>query len=151
MMKKKLLLVALIMLSVFAADAQVSSPGGYDWRDSSVVPPARMEQHFEFMNNQYNFPAQPRSQWELGIKLGAPTVSGDVDASFLDSDSGFMPEKHWDTYFQLEVSTHMEMLAVLGQHILRCRLFSILPGPGIQTEISTTTTKPVYMNFLCRE
>lgn len=82
MMKKKLLTVALIMLSVFAADAQVSSPGGYDWRDSSVVPPARMEQHFEFMNNQYNFPAQPRSQWELGIKLGAPTVSGDVDASF---------------------------------------------------------------------
>ncbi len=82
MIIKKLLIVALIMLSAFAADAQVSAPGGYDWRDSSVVPPARMQQHFEFMNNQYNFPAQPRSQWELGIKLGAPSVSGDVDASF---------------------------------------------------------------------
>jgi hypothetical protein len=79
---KKLLIVALIMLSAFAADAQVSAPGGYDWRDSSVVPPARMQQHFEFMNNQYNFPAQPRSQWELGVKVGTPTVNGDVDAVF---------------------------------------------------------------------
>ena len=82
MTKKKLLLVALLISAAFFADAQVTSTGGYDWRDSSLVPQSRMEQHFEFMNNQYSFPAKPRSQWELGVKVGAPTVNGDVDASF---------------------------------------------------------------------
>lgn len=82
MIKKKFLLVALMIATVFIAEAQVSSTGGYDWRDSSLVPPSRMEQHYEFMNNQYNFPAKPRSQWEIGVKVGAPMVNGDVDASF---------------------------------------------------------------------
>jgi len=82
MIKKKFLLVALMIATAFIAEAQVSSTGGYDWRDSSLVPPSRMEQHYEFMNNQYNFPAKPRSQWELGVKVGAPIVNGDVDPSF---------------------------------------------------------------------
>jgi len=82
MIKKKLFFASLIMLFAFVANAQVSSPGGYDWRDSSLVPPSRMEQHFEFMNNQYNFPAKPRSQWELGLKVGTPMVNGDVDPSY---------------------------------------------------------------------
>lgn len=82
MIKKKFLIVFLFIVTAFVANAQVSSTSVYDWRDSSLVPPSRMEQHYEFLNNQYSFPAKPRSQWELGVKVGAPTVGGDVDASF---------------------------------------------------------------------
>ena len=82
MTSKKLFFLAFSCLFLLTTQAQVTSPGGYDWRDSSVVPPSRMEQHFEFMNNQYNFPARPRSQWEVGVKVGAPRIGGDVDALF---------------------------------------------------------------------
>jgi hypothetical protein len=37
-----------------------------------------MPQHTEFMNGTYNFPARPRNQWEVGVKAGLFTVSGDV-------------------------------------------------------------------------
>jgi hypothetical protein len=60
---------------VFASQAQVA-----EWKDSSLIPPSRLAQHNEFVNNQYNFPAKPRSQWEVGIKLGSPSISSDVDA-----------------------------------------------------------------------
>jgi hypothetical protein len=60
---------------VFATQAQVA-----EWKDSSLIPPSRLAQHNEFVNNQYNFPAKPRSQWEVGVKLGSPSISGDVDA-----------------------------------------------------------------------
>ena len=82
MTSKKLFFLAISSLFILAADAQVTSSGGYDWRDSSVVPPSRMEQHFEFVNNQYAFPAKPRSQWEIGLKVGTPSVEGDVDAVY---------------------------------------------------------------------
>src|ERR671932_668046 len=52
----------------------------YDVADSSVVPSRRMPQHTEFMNGTYNFPAKPRNQWELGIKAGVFTISGDVSS-----------------------------------------------------------------------
>src|ERR1700712_5576489 len=50
----------------------------YDIRDSSVIPSKRLPQHNEFLNNAYPFPAKPRNEWELGIKGGLSTVSGDV-------------------------------------------------------------------------
>ena len=53
---------------------------GYDVSDSSVVPSRRMPQHTEFMNGTYNFPAKPRNQWEIGVKAGLFTISGDVSA-----------------------------------------------------------------------
>ena len=52
----------------------------YDVKDTSLVPTNRMPQHTEFLNGTYNFPAKPRNQWELGLKLGTFTVSGDVPA-----------------------------------------------------------------------
>jgi outer membrane protein OmpA-like peptidoglycan-associated protein len=50
--------------------------------DSSVIPSRRMPQHTEFMNGTYNFPARPRNQWEVGIKGGLATISGDVRSRF---------------------------------------------------------------------
>ncbi|MCW3073027.1 MAG: rane protein [Flaviaesturariibacter sp.] len=50
--------------------------------DSSVIPSRRMPQHTEFMNGTYNYPARPRNQWEVGIKGGLATISGDVRSRF---------------------------------------------------------------------
>ena len=75
--KKYSLILGLLAL-VMTTQAQSSTEGGYEWKDSSLIPPSRMAQHNEFLNNQYIFPAKPRSQWELGIKVGSPTIAGHV-------------------------------------------------------------------------
>jgi outer membrane protein OmpA-like peptidoglycan-associated protein len=73
--KKYTLLAGLICLLVSSAfsQAQIRS-----YEDSSVIPTNRMPQHTEFMNGTYNYPAKPRNQWEIGIKGGLSTISGDV-------------------------------------------------------------------------
>ena len=63
-------------------EAQMSAAGGTDWKDSSLIPASRMAQHSEFLNNQYSFPSKPRSQWEVGVKVGAPSVSGDIASNY---------------------------------------------------------------------
>jgi outer membrane protein OmpA-like peptidoglycan-associated protein len=78
--KKYLILFSLLFLSVCSTFAQIG--GSYDVQDSSVVPSKRLPQHTEFMANNYAFPAMPRNQWELGIKLGAFSVAGDVRSRF---------------------------------------------------------------------
>ncbi len=73
--KKYTLLAGLICLLVSSAfsQAQIRS-----YEDSSVIPTKRMPQHTEFINGTYNYPAKPRNQWEIGIKGGLSTVSGDI-------------------------------------------------------------------------
>ncbi|RTL59790.1 MAG: hypothetical protein EKK37_02745 [Sphingobacteriales bacterium] len=78
--KKYTLLMGLICL-ISTAFGQVGS-GGYNWKDSSLIPTKRMPQHQEFLNNNYAFPAKPRNQWEIGISAGAATQSSDVSAIF---------------------------------------------------------------------
>ena len=64
----------------FAQDNTPESSSSYDIRDSSLIPAKRIPQHNEFLNNAYPFPALPRNQWEIGVKGGMPSVSGDVRA-----------------------------------------------------------------------
>ena len=71
---KKYTLFLGLLVAALTTQAQVA-----EWADSSLIPPSRLAQHNEFVNNQYNFPAKPRSQWELGIKFGTPSISSDVD------------------------------------------------------------------------
>lgn len=78
MASKKLLTFLGLLALVLSTQAQMSATGGTDWKDSSLIPASRMAQHNEFLNNQYSFPAKPRSQWELGFKVGAPSISGDI-------------------------------------------------------------------------
>ena len=80
--KKYMLLAGFICLMASYSLAQVKTGGSYDPSDSSVVPTKRMPQHTEFLNGTYNFPAKPRNQWEIGVKGGAFTISGDVPAIF---------------------------------------------------------------------
>ena len=70
---KKYTLILGFLVAALATQAQVS-----EWQDSSLIPPSRLAQHNEFINNQYIFPAKPRSQWEVGLKFGTPSISGDL-------------------------------------------------------------------------
>lgn len=80
--KKVLFLLGFLVSLTLSTLAQETS-GSYDYRDSSLIPSKRLGQHNEFMNNQYHFPARPRDQWELGIKVGNFNVNGDVPAQLL--------------------------------------------------------------------
>lgn len=70
------------LLCLFASGAMAQIGGSYDVQDSSVIPAKRLPQHSEFMAHNYPFPAMPRNQWEIGLKLGAFSVSGDVRNRF---------------------------------------------------------------------
>jgi hypothetical protein len=82
MASKKYAFILGLLALVMTTQAQMSAKGGSDWKDSSLIPPSRMAQHNEFLNNQYIFPSKPRNQWEVGLKLGSPSVSGDVASTF---------------------------------------------------------------------
>src|SRR4026208_2627881 len=74
--KKYILLAGIICLLATGVYGQMGA--SYDVKDSSVIPDKRMPQHTEFLNGTYNFPAKPRNQWEIGIKVGTFNISGDV-------------------------------------------------------------------------
>jgi len=79
MTSKKYTLLA-ILFSVFClAGYAQNNDWGWDWKDSSKIPAKRMPQHNEFLNNNYPYPAQPRSQWELGFAAGPSFIIGDIN------------------------------------------------------------------------
>jgi outer membrane protein OmpA-like peptidoglycan-associated protein len=86
------MLAGIICLSTSSAFAQKLT-SSYDIKDSSLIPAKRMPQHTEFLNGTYNYPAKPRSQWEVGVKAGLFQVSGDVPAQFLSPGFGFHVRK----------------------------------------------------------
>ena len=77
--KKYKLILGLLTLMSTATFAQTEG-SGYSVFDSSVISPKAMPQQDEFWNNTYNFPAKPRSMWEIGASLGNLAISGDVSA-----------------------------------------------------------------------
>ncbi|MGN6437431.1 MAG: OmpA family protein [Agriterribacter sp.] len=76
--KKFLLLFGFYLLTSSLLAQETANSGSYDWRDSSLIPSKRLGQHNEFLNNQYNYPAKPRNQWEVGLKVGTFNIIGDV-------------------------------------------------------------------------
>jgi outer membrane protein OmpA-like peptidoglycan-associated protein len=98
--KKYTLLAGLFCLLVSSAfsQAQVRS-----YEDSSVIPTKRMPQHTEFLNGTYNFPAKPRNQWEIGIKGGLSTVSGDVRAKLPTFGGGLHVRKAFGYIFSMRL------------------------------------------------
>lgn len=78
MASKKYTLLALLFVVLSATSFAQGNDWGWDWKDSSKIPAKRMPQHNEFLNNNYPYPAQPRSQWELGFTGGASMIVGDV-------------------------------------------------------------------------
>ena len=74
--KKYSLLTGVLCLLASVGFSQVT----YDVMDSSVVGSKDMDQYTKFKQGIENYPAKPRNQWELGIKTGIFTVSGDVSS-----------------------------------------------------------------------
>jgi len=97
--KKYILLAGIICLLASGSNAQVGA--SYDVKDSSVIPSKRMPQHSEFLNGTYNFPAKPRSQWEIGLKLGMLSVSGDVPSILPTGGFGVHVRKAFGYVFSL--------------------------------------------------
>ncbi|HEX6847053.1 MAG TPA: hypothetical protein VF144_08750 [Chitinophagaceae bacterium] len=99
--KKYILLAGIICLLASGSYAQVGA--SYDVKDSSVIPSKRMPQHSEFLNGTYNFPAKPRNQWELGVKVGAFTISGDVPSIFPTAGFGAHVRKSFGYVFSMRL------------------------------------------------
>ncbi|MBE7169995.1 MAG: OmpA family protein [Williamsia sp.] len=69
------------ILCLFALGTFAQTTTGYDVLDSSLISKKNLPQHNEFKNNAYPFPAKPRDQWEIGVKVGSFAVSGDIPAT----------------------------------------------------------------------
>src|ERR1700741_370255 len=98
--KKYLLLVAVVFFTAISSFSQVKIGTTYD---SSQIPNRRMQQHTEFLSGQYNFPAKPRNQWEIGIKAGLFQVSGDFPAKFLSPGFGLHVRKAFGYVFSMRL------------------------------------------------
>lgn len=101
--KKYKLLLGLMTLMSTATFAQETTGSGYSIYDSSVVPAKRQPQQNEFFNNTYNFPAKPRSMWEVGASVGAMTVSGDVSSKFPTLGFGVHVRKAFGYIFSMRL------------------------------------------------
>lgn len=99
--KKNAVLFGLLCLFSSAGFAQIGA--SYDVTDSSLIPRKRLPQHNEFMNNTYPFPAKPRNQWEVGLKVGAFSISGDVPTVFPTAGFGFNVRKALGYVFSLRM------------------------------------------------
>ncbi len=99
--KKYTGLFVVLCLMLSSAFAQNEQQGGYNYQDSSVIPAKRLPQHTEFMANNYAYPAKPRNQWELGLKLGAYSIAGDVRSRFPGFGAGLHVRKALGYVFSL--------------------------------------------------
>ncbi len=70
--------LCLLTISGFSQNTTLVVTPRYDVADSSVIAAKNLPQYTEFMNGTYNFPAKPRSMTELGLKVGAFNIFGDV-------------------------------------------------------------------------
>ncbi|MBO9571845.1 MAG: OmpA family protein [Chitinophagaceae bacterium] len=100
-MTSKMYAKLVVLLLLVSTGAFAQSGKDYDPTDSSVVPSKRLPQHTEFMANNYAFPAKPRNQWELGIKLGAFGIAGDVRTAYPGIGAGLHVRKALGYVFSL--------------------------------------------------
>src|ERR1700741_3253749 len=98
--KKYLSLLVLLCFWAFSSMAQIGT-GGYDVMDSSVIPSKRLPQHSQFMANEYPFPALPRNQWELGVKVGTYSFASDVRSKWPGFGAGIHVRKALGYVFSL--------------------------------------------------
>ncbi len=79
--KKQIFFIAMFSMFVLSGISQTQTNGGsYDFNDSSLITTKRLPQYNEFLSKTSNYPAKPRNMWEVGVKAGMFTVSGDVPA-----------------------------------------------------------------------
>src|SRR5882672_3622224 len=102
MASKKYALLAIVLCLLTTMQSFSQRVGvSYDVKDSSLVPSKRMPQHSEFLSGQYNFPAKPRNQWEIGIKTGLMNVSGDLPSQIAFPSFGIHVRKAFGYVFSI--------------------------------------------------
>jgi hypothetical protein len=79
--KYKSFLLGILILIGSGVFAQKST-SVYDPYDSAVITPKGLPQQNEFWNHNYDFPAKPRNQWEIGASLSSIGVNGDVASKY---------------------------------------------------------------------
>ncbi len=103
MASKKYAVLAIILCLLASQGFSQRVGASYDVKDSSLVPSKRMPQHTEFLNGQYNFPAKPRNQWEIGIKAGLFNVSGDIPSALAFPSFGVHVRKAFGYIFSMRL------------------------------------------------
>ena len=93
MASKKLILLTVLLSSLYFVSIAQENPAKYDPLDSSVIPVKRLPQQSEFVAHNYAFPAKPRNQWEIGLKMGFSSISGDVRSLYPGFGTGFHVRK----------------------------------------------------------
>jgi outer membrane protein OmpA-like peptidoglycan-associated protein len=79
--KKQIFFIAMLSMFALSGISQTQTNGGsYDFNDSSLITTKRLPQYNEFLSKTSNYPAKPRNMWEVGVKAGMFTVSGDIPA-----------------------------------------------------------------------
>lgn len=105
MASKKLLLLAGITCLLTSTSGFSQRVGAsYDVKDSSVIRSKDMPQHTEFLNGTNSFPAKPRNQWEIGVKAGIFTVSGDIPAITWSPGFGLHVRKAFGYIFSMRLN-----------------------------------------------
>lgn len=77
-MSRNFTLLFFAMLLLFSTNLPAQDKGTYDIYDSLLITEKRKEQHSQFLNNSFDYPAKPRNMWEAGISGGLFAISGDV-------------------------------------------------------------------------
>ena len=98
--KKYLLLMGAAFCLSMSMYSQVKIGTTYD---STQIPSKRMPQHNEFLQGTNNFPAKPRNQWEIGVKLGITNVSGDIPSQFAFPSFGLHVRKAFGYVFSMRL------------------------------------------------
>lgn len=80
--KKYHFLLGLVLLIAASATGQDKVWQDKVWTDSSYYPASKLPQFNEFTNHLYYFPPRPRNMWEVGVKVGSPSIEGDVASVF---------------------------------------------------------------------
>jgi outer membrane protein OmpA-like peptidoglycan-associated protein len=147
--KKYSILFGVLCLMASAGFSQVVTVTGYDAADSSIVPSRRLPQYTEFMNGTYNYPPKPRNQWELGLKVGAFTISGDVPALFPTPGFGF----HLRKALGYVVSMRLDGMYGIGKGLHFGQALNYGKNPAWSAYnaprgiTDTRVAEPVYYNY----
>src|SRR5437868_8655236 len=138
-----LCLLALYSFSQVKTTTTTTTTGtGYDVADSSVVPSRRLPQYTEFMNGTYNYPAKPRNQWELGLKVGEFNITGDV-ASRLGFGGGLHIRKAFGYVF----SARLEYTYNVGRGLNWLPSKNYYNNPAWTNNGYAPGTDAVYYNY----
>lgn len=138
-------LIFVVFLCLLSTGALAQEAGsGYDPTDSSVVPSKRLPQHTEFMANNYAFPAKPRNQWEVGVKLGAFSIAGDVRSVFPGIGAGVHIRKAMGYVFSVRGDLGFGMAKGLNY----TRSYSYLPNSAWSRYIvNGAPSEGVFYNY----